>query len=184
MMEDSFYTNAELAELGLAQYGEHVLISRKASLYSPETIRIGDDVRIDDFCILSGHIRLGSRIHISAYSALYGSNGIEFRDDTICSARSVIYSAVDDFSGEYLVGPMYESSLRGCVEGRVVLERFSAVCAGSIVFPGVRLLEGAVLGAQSLLKHDAEPWTIYAGVPARIIKPRSRDMLQLVRNGE
>jgi acetyltransferase-like isoleucine patch superfamily enzyme len=36
--------------------------------------------------------------------------------------------------------------------------------------------EGAVLGAMSLVKESLEPWSIYAGVPARFIKPRSRDV--------
>lgn len=33
---------------------------------------IGSNVRIDDFCILSGRLEFGSYVHIAAYSALYG----------------------------------------------------------------------------------------------------------------
>ena len=72
----SFYSVDELNTLGLKSFGENVLISRKCSIYSPEKISIGNNVRIDDFCILSGNISLGSHIHISAYSALYGTKGI------------------------------------------------------------------------------------------------------------
>ena len=38
--------------------------------------------------------------------------------------------------------------------------------------PGVTLGQGSILGANSFLKGDAEPWTIYAGNPARPIKDR------------
>jgi len=69
---NSFYSTKELASLGLKRYGENVLISRKCSIYGAQSIEIGDNVRIDDFCILSGHIILGSNIHISAYVALFG----------------------------------------------------------------------------------------------------------------
>lgn len=69
---DSFYSRSELEHIGFATIGKNVLLSRKASIYSPAMISIGDNVRIDDFCILSGCIGIGSQVHISAYVALYG----------------------------------------------------------------------------------------------------------------
>lgn len=57
-------------------------------------MQIGDNVRIDDFCILSGEITLGSNIHIGAYSALYGSMGIELENNTGISPRSTLFSAM------------------------------------------------------------------------------------------
>ena len=53
---NSFYTENELKQIGFKRIGENVLISRKASIYQPELIEIGNNVRIDDFCILSGNI--------------------------------------------------------------------------------------------------------------------------------
>ena len=55
----------------------------KASIYNPEMVRIGSNVRIDDFCMLSGEITLHNYIHVSAYSALYGKFGIELHDLTL-----------------------------------------------------------------------------------------------------
>ena len=91
MMESksSFYSEIELKELGLKRCGYNVKISRYARLYSPQSISIGNNVRIDDFCILSGNITLGNNIHISAFVALYGAEGIEFEDYTGISARSI-----------------------------------------------------------------------------------------------
>ena len=43
--------------------------------------------------------------------------------------------------------------------------------------PGVTLQEGAILGANSLLTNDAEPWTIYVGSPARPVKTREKDII-------
>ena len=67
----SFYTVEELSSLGLKSYGHNVLISRKCSIYGAVNITIGDNVRIDDFCILSGNITIGSNVHISAYVSLW-----------------------------------------------------------------------------------------------------------------
>ncbi|EQD33256.1 galactoside O-acetyltransferase, partial [mine drainage metagenome] len=61
----SFLDAAELKALGLDSYGKNVLISRKCSIYGASRIELGDNVRIDDFCVLSagdGGIKIGSYI--------------------------------------------------------------------------------------------------------------------------
>ena len=106
-MITSFYTDEELKTLGLKSYGHNVLISRKASIYGAENISIGHDVRIDDFCILSGKINLGSYIHISAYTALYaGEAGITLGNFSSISSRCVVYALTDDYSGQVLLNSM------------------------------------------------------------------------------
>ena len=48
-----FYSKEQLEKIGFKFLGENVLISDKTSIYSPENISIGNDVRVDDFSILS-----------------------------------------------------------------------------------------------------------------------------------
>jgi acetyltransferase-like isoleucine patch superfamily enzyme len=55
------------------------------------------------------------------------------------------------------------------------------VGAGSIVLPGVEIGEGSVVGALSLVKSTLEPWGIHAGVPARRLRERGRDLVMLER---
>ncbi len=160
-MDNSFYSHDELAGLGLKSYGENVLISRFARLYSPGTIEIGSHVRIDDFCILSGTIKLGSHIHISAYSALYGKT--------------------DDFSGDYLIGPMVDESLTNVTGGEVRIGRYSQLGAGCVVMPKVRIGEGVALGAMSLVLKDLDPWKIYKGIPTTFHRDRGRKLLNLLK---
>jgi galactoside O-acetyltransferase len=52
------------------------------------------------------------------------------------------------------------------------------VGSGSLILPGASFGEGSVLGAMSLVSRPLEPWTIYAGVPARRLRERKRDVLQ------
>ena len=101
----SYYTDDELVRLGLARVGRGALVSRHCRLYSPETIEIGDHTRIDDFCIVSGRVTLGRDVHVAAYVALYGGGGIVVEDFAGISARTLVYSVSDDFSGEHLAGP-------------------------------------------------------------------------------
>ena len=69
----AFLTDAQLAAMGFASLGSNVLISDKASIYGANRIQIGNNVRIDDFCVLSagdGGIYIGNYIHI-AVSAVF-----------------------------------------------------------------------------------------------------------------
>ena len=176
----SYYTDEELANLGIKSYGVNVKLSRYARLYSAESISIGDNVRIDDFCILSGHISLGSNIHISAYVALYGSMGIVLEDYTGISPMSVIYSAMDDFSGDFLIGPIHPQELTNVTGGRVLLKKYSQIGTHSVVFPNLTIGEGSVVGACSLVNKSLDSWGIYYGVPAVRIRNRNKGLLRLI----
>lgn len=180
MTLNSFLSIEELQNLGLRAFGENVLISRYAQFYSPSEISIGNNVRIDDFCILSGKISIGDYIHISAYVALYGNAGIEIHDYAGISAKSILYSEIDDFSGESLIGPWHQDSQRQIFKGKVVLGKYAQIGCSSVIFPDIMIGEGAVVGAMSLVKKNLSPWTINAGIPAKFIKNRSKDLLNLL----
>ncbi len=180
MSQTSFYSEEELSNLGFRSIGRGCLISRKACFYGIEKMSIGDNVRIDDFCILSGDITLGSNIHISAYVALYGSKGIIMEDFTGISARTTVYSATDDFSGEYLIGPIHPQSTINVKGDTVIIRRFTQIGAHCVIMPSLTLAEGTVIGASSLLKHSTEPWGIYYGIPARFVRKRSQEMTKFV----
>ena len=180
---NSFYTTDEISSLGFKFVGENVLISKKASFYGIENISLGNNVRIDDFCILSGKITLGSHIHISAYCALYGTYGIEMQDYTGLSPRCTVFSATDDFSGNYLISPMVDKELTNVSGGKVLIEKFSQIGAGTVILPKLTIEEGVAVGAMSLVNKTLTKWTIYAGIPAKKIKERDKGLLKLVNNG-
>lgn len=182
-MTNSFYLEEELAMLGFKAVGKNCQISRKASFYSIHDISIGNNVRIDDFCILSGNITLGNNIHISAYVALYGAMGIELEDYTGVSPRSTIYSAIDDFSGDYLIGPIYPKEYTNVTGGKVTIKRYSQIGANCIVFPNLTIEEGCAIGACSMVRKDLESWGIYWGIPAVRHKNRNTKMLTFL-NGK
>jgi len=175
-----FYTEKELSELGLKTYGKNVLLSRQCSLYAPEKISLGSNLRIDDFCLFSGDITIGSYVHISAYSALYGGCGIEMEDYTGLSPRCTIFSASDDFSGDYLIGPMVDKSKTNITGGKVLIKKYSQVGAGSMLLPRVIINEGVAVGAMSLVNKNLEEWGVYIGIPVRRIKERNKGLLKFI----
>ena len=180
-METSFYTPDELQMIGFKSVGNNVLISKKTSIYSASQISIGNNVRIDDFCIISGSVTIGCNIHIAAYVALYGKNGIVMEDYTGISARSTIYSAMDDFSGEHLIGPIHAPEDVLITGGVVHMKKFSQIGAHCVIFPNLVIEEGAVVGACSLVRNSIDPWSIYYGIPAQKRKERSKGLLNNIK---
>lgn len=177
---DSYLTYEELLEMNFAKLGKNVKLSRNAVIYSPKKISLGDNVRIDDFCFISGGcgVSIGNFVHIAAYSAIYGKFGVEIGDYVNVSSRVNIYSTSDDYSGEYLTGPLVNSNYIHDIGRKVVIQNLSIIGTGSTLLPGAILREGVAIGAMSLVKTEIPAYTMYAGVPARFIKNRSKKMLE------
>ena len=57
-----------------------------------------------------------------------------------------------------------------CVSGPITIEDDAWLRSGVVVLPGVRIGEGAVVGANAVVTHDVEPYTIVAGVPAHFLR--------------
>ncbi len=178
---NTFLSDEELKNIGLKAYGKNVFISRNALIYSPETIIIGNNVRIDDFSILSGNIVLHDYIHVAQFSGLYGGDSlIEMFDYTSLSSKVSIYAVSDDYSGESMTNPMIPMEFKPkSICEKVILEKFVAVGASCVILPGVTLAEGSSFCAMSLVVKNTLPWTVYAGVPARRVSDRSKNMLEL-----
>lgn len=179
-MITSFLSISELSKVGFKSYGKDVLISRFARFYGVELMEIGNNVRIDDFCIFSGSVKLGNNIHISAFCALYASAGIELMDYSGLSPRCTLFSTSDDFGGDYLIGPVYPKSKTNVTSEKITLEKFTQLGANCVVMPGVIIREGAIAGAMSLINKRLDPWTINAGVPAKCIKQRGKGLISLI----
>lgn len=167
---------------GFAFVGENVQISDRASFYGASRIALGNNIRIDDFCVLSagvGGISVGDHVHIAVYSSLIGAARITLSDFCNISSRVAIYSSNDDYSGATLTNPTVPSEYTGVTHADVFLGKHVIVGSGSVILPGVTLEEGVAVGALSLVHKRCEAFGIYAGNPARRIKERKRDLLEL-----
>ncbi|MGC9374923.1 MAG: acyltransferase [Bacteroidales bacterium] len=176
----SFCNKKELRSIGLKSVGNNCFISKYARFYHPELIEIGNNVRIDDFCILSGDIKLGSFIHISAYVALYGAYGIQINNFCGLSPRSTIFSASDDFSGDFLTNPMIPHKYTNVSGGPVCLKKYVQLGANTVVMPNVTVGEGTVTGAFTFINRNLSSWKIYIGIPAKVYKQRSKSLLKYI----
>lgn len=179
----AFLSRENLELIGFKKLGRNVLISEKASIYNPQNITIGSNIRIDDFCILSAGekgIEIGNYVHIACYVSLIGLELIKINDFVGISSKTAVYSSSDDYSGNFLTGPMIEDQFKNVDHRPVIFEKYSIIGAASIILPGVIIGEGTAVGALSLVNKDLESWGIYIGSPLKYIKKREKEMLSFL----
>ena len=59
----AWLTNEQMREMGFACFVNNMMLSDRASYYNCKNIRLGNNVRVDDFCVLSagmGGIDIGN----------------------------------------------------------------------------------------------------------------------------
>lgn len=176
----SYLTEEEIQALGLKAVGCNVKISRKASLYNAENIEIGDYCRIDDFCVISGQITLGRYVHITPMCLLAGGVlGLVVDDFSTFAYGVKIFTQSDDYSGETMCNSLIPKEYKNEVLRSIKVGRQVIIGAGATIMPGADIAEGCAIGAMSLILNPTEPWGIYAGIPGKRIKERTKTLLAL-----
>ena len=56
---------------------------------------------------------------------------------------------------------------------KVIIGDGSDIGVGSIILPGVNIGEGSQIGAGSVVTKDVEPFSVVAGVPAKLLRRRN-----------
>ena len=179
----------------LGRCGRNVVFGQNVVLRHPHKIHIGDQVVIDDNCLLDAKgeqnagIKIGSGVFVGRNTILSCKNGdIELADEANVGFNCEIFSASRVRIGKgtliaayvYIVGGDHEFSDRG----KAVLDqqRTSAgisvgdgawIGAGATVLDGVMIGDRAVIGAGSVVRDAVPPGGTAVGIPARLIgEPR------------
>lgn len=64
--------------------------------------------------------------------------------------------------------------------GKVMFKKYSQIGTHCVVFPNITIDEGSVVGANSLVNCNWEPWSINFGVPAIKKKIRRKYLVSLI----
>lgn len=176
----AFIDRQQLLTMGFRSLGRNVLISEKASLYNCDLIDLGDNTRIDDFCVVSGRVSIGQNVHIAVFCNVAGGEaGVTMLDFSGLAYGCQVFAQSDDYSGATLTNPTVPDKYKSEKKQPVVIGRHAIVGTKSIVFPGVVLGEGTAVGANSMVTKSTEAWSVYFGSPAKRISSRSMDLLKL-----
>lgn len=133
-------------------------------------IRFGNDTFVAHLCTLraeGGNISVGNNVQISRNCYLNGAGNINIGDHTMLGPNSSIVS-VNHISDNVDI-PMRE---QGIQKAKVSIESDVWLGAHVCVMPGVKIGKGSIIGAGAVVTKDIPPYSIAAGVPAKIIANR------------
>jgi acetyltransferase-like isoleucine patch superfamily enzyme len=155
-------------------YGDPVEIYEHCTILKPEQISLGDFVRIDARCRLEGGlgITLGNHVHIASGSFLnIGGGELIIGDHSGCSVGVAITTGNPDMRYKKISAAELPEDCH-VIKRRTVIGEYVCIYALSVLTPGVKIGDGAIIGAGSVVTHDIPAWEIWAGNPARFIKAR------------
>lgn len=160
-------------------FGVDVFINETALIKRPHLCDIGSHNAIDNGVTISTELIMGDYIHIAPYVVVIGGDQSKLilEDFSFVSAGTKIVCGSEDYTGAGLVGPTIPKELRVINYTTVKFEKYDGCGVNCSIMPGVTLAEGSILGANSLLTKDTEPWTIYVGSPAKPVKIRDKDKI-------
>lgn len=182
MLKSTYLTELDLKDFGFKSIGKNVRISTDARIYGQENISIGNNVRIDDFTILSavnGYIYIGNYVFIARNSHLSGFLGIEMHDFSSMAANTVIYSASDDYSGDYLTAQAIPQKYTAHIGGPVVIGKHVIIGSSCNILGPANIGEGCSIGAMTFVQNELLPWGVYVGIPCKRLKERKKGLLEL-----
>ena len=163
-------------------------------LRHPGKIRIGDNVVIDDNCLLDAKgesnagIRIGSGVFVGRNTILSCKNGdIDLGDRANIGFNCEVFSASRVTLGAdtllaaycYIVGGDHDFSdtskavlAQGRVSKGVTVGEGVWMGSGAKVLDGVEVGRHAIIGAQAVVREDVPDYGVAVGVPAKVVATR------------
>ncbi len=140
--------------------GARVRLSPFVNLYGCE---IGDDTRVGAFVEVQRDARIGSRCKISSHSFICSGVSIE---DEVFIGHGVVFINDRRPRATTLHGALKTDS-DWLLEPTLVC-RGASIGSAAVIMCGVRIGEGAMVGAGALVTHDVPAHAVVAGHPARV----------------
>jgi acetyltransferase-like isoleucine patch superfamily enzyme len=167
-----------MAELIFKQEGVDLYVDVTSRIKHPRSIEVGNHVAIDMGVYLSTSATIGDYVHIAPYTCIIGGPDSMLIMDHFSgiSAGSKILCGSDDFT-KGMMNPQVPIEYRSPKISKVHFKSFSCIGVNCVVMPGITLAEGSVVGSNSVLTKDTEPWTIYIGNPAKPVKIRDKEFI-------
>ena len=184
----------KLYPLLLGKVGRNVVFGQNVTLRHPHKIDIGDNVVIDDNCLLDAKgdnnrgIVIGSSVFIGRNSILHCKNGditigdntnIGFNCDIASSNRIEIGASVLIAAYSYIVGGGHGFNStddaiidQGRIAKGIFIRNGAWIGAGVIVQDGVTVGEDTIVGAGAVVADDLPAKSVAVGLPARVIRTR------------
>jgi len=162
-------------ELELSRFpklGSNVVFEPGVLVFHPETIRIGSNVYIGHNTILKGYFQselaIGDDTWIGQQCFMHSAGGLSIGSRVGIGPGVRIITSYHKEEGPEV--PILFSDLEF---EEVVLEDDCDIGVGAIILPGVRVGKGSQVGAGAVVSQKVAPFSVVAGVPARLLRHRA-----------
>ncbi len=156
---------------GPARLGDNAIVRAHTIIYGDVTI--GDRFRSGHHALIREHTTIGDYVLVGTSVIIDGQvsigNQVSLQGRVYIPTHTVIGSFVFIGPGAVLTNDKYP--LRRRHEYRPagpILADYVTIGANATLLPGVRIGEGAMVAAGSVVTRDVPAWSLAAGVPARI----------------
>lgn len=137
------------------------------------SVVLGNHVKIKDYAQLvsyDGFIKIGDHCSINHYTIVYGHGGVTIGDNVMIAANCIIVSANHNFESVEL--PM---SKQGLTSQGIHIDDDVWIGSNVKILDGVKIGKGCVIASGCVVNKSLEPFGIYGGVPAKLIKWRDEN---------
>lgn len=167
---------APMTSLNIKEIGVDVNIYQPVELIRPENLVLKNHIIISAFAYVAAGLGtwIGNHIHIAAHSSISGGGYCVMEDFSGIAAGARLITGSANVGGFNMTSPTLPPEFQDVERSFIHMGKHSAVFTNAVVFAGVTIGEGAIVSVGSVVKNDLEPWTIYAGNPARKIAKRPR----------
>lgn len=111
------------------------------------------------------HVSIGNNCGINAFINIWGHGGVEIGNNVMIASHVSITSLTHDYSCENM-------RFAPIIKKKVIIEDDVWIGSGAIIFPGIRIGKGAVIGAGSVVTKNVPNYAIMIGNPAKLLKIR------------
>jgi NAD(P)-dependent dehydrogenase (short-subunit alcohol dehydrogenase family)/acetyltransferase-like isoleucine patch superfamily enzyme len=164
------YSINELKNLGVHVKGQNILISKFVNIYNPSNLTLHDNIRIDDFTILSckGKIEIYDYVRISSHCLITSETTIIIHQYSNISSGVKIFGGMNNTT-HTITNPLIPSKYSTMEIGDVIINKYCIIGSNAIIYPNCCLNEGTTIQPLTVANINTEPWTIYNGSPIKII---------------
>lgn len=153
--------------------GENVIFEAGVLVFHPENIEIGNNVYIGHNSILKGYhknrMSIGDNTWIGQNCFFHSAGNLRIGNNVGIAPCVKILTSVH--SENPVSNPVIQNDL---IMQQVLIENNCDIGLGAILLPGIKIGEGAIVGAGSVVVNDVEPDTVVAGSPAKFLRRRGK----------
>lgn len=153
----SGYTNVKI--------GTHSVIGGK--------VTIAEGVTVEDYVRIFGSpiINIGRDVYINCFTMILGE--VEIGENVLISQHVVIWGRSHKFDDpNKLIWDQHGDNDQGYKMGKVTIRKGAWIGPHAVIMRGVKIGEGAVIGAGAIVTKNVDDYAVVFGIPAQVKRYR------------